>query len=393
MSNKFLNTLNKVNNTCTQVFFYLYFFITINYLYVNNRLIELYYFLGLYNLSKNIKNRLLIYGGFNEEEEEVVEEVKIEEVIEKKPEIKYEDKYLDDIIKMRNEYSFTWEEIKIRDEKYSELLNFYKVKLLNEKHELNKTIVDLSLKYMEIDSNEYENNEECENSDDFYDVSMNTEKKEKLKNDLEEEINKLRLNLTKLEEKSEKELADLVKKESQDYIIKEHLDNLKNNFIIEKTPLGNVLMYYNNSRGSFEYYSDNTIPYRFLEVVGRKYVKTFKCKQIFVDMNFELDEFKKKLNNETERLKLEKIEKDMEEKKEEVKKKDVFAKFKNYNKEAGTGRVNRGVAPPKNSIPNNKTKASESVILKDNANRYTCEGRMSNFNFLKKQDRKKIDKK
>ena len=41
MSNKFLNTLNKVNNTCTQVFFYLYFFITINYLYVNNRLIEL----------------------------------------------------------------------------------------------------------------------------------------------------------------------------------------------------------------------------------------------------------------------------------------------------------------------------------------------------------------
>ena len=76
-------------------------------------------------------------------------------------------------------------------------------------------------------------------------------------------------------------------------------------------------------------------------------------------------------------------------------KKDVFAKFKNYNKESGTGKVNRGAAPPKNSIPNNNNvkKADEKVILKENANRYTYEGKLANFSFLKKPDRKIIDKK
>jgi hypothetical protein len=76
-------------------------------------------------------------------------------------------------------------------------------------------------------------------------------------------------------------------------------------------------------------------------------------------------------------------------------KKNVFAKFKNYNKESGTGKVNRGAAPPKNSIPNNNSvkKADEKTILKENANRYTCEGKIANFSFLKKPDRKVIDKK
>jgi len=76
-------------------------------------------------------------------------------------------------------------------------------------------------------------------------------------------------------------------------------------------------------------------------------------------------------------------------------KKNVFAKFKSYNKEAGTGHVNTG-APPKNSIPNNTVTDSninEKVLLKENANRYSYEGKFSNFNFLKKIDRKVVDKK
>jgi len=72
----------------------------------------------------------------------------------------------------------------------------------------------------------------------------------------------------------------------------------------------------------------------------------------------------------------------------------LYHKFKNYNKESGTGKVNRGVAPPKNSIPNNNVKkGDEKVILKENANRYTCEGKIANFSFLKKPDRKVVDKK
>jgi hypothetical protein len=72
----------------------------------------------------------------------------------------------------------------------------------------------------------------------------------------------------------------------------------------------------------------------------------------------------------------------------------VFAKFKSYNKEAGTGHVNMA-APPKNSIPNNKVvdTNNKKVLLKENANRYSYEGKLSNFNFLKKVDRKVVDKK
>ena len=75
------------------------------------------------------------------------------------------------------------------------------------------------------------------------------------------------------------------------------------------------------------------------------------------------------------------------------KKKNVFAKFKSYNKD--TVATKSMAAPPKNSIPNKPVTNSqdEKIILKDNANRYTFEGKLSNFNFLKKVDRKKVDKK
>ena len=145
---------------------------------------------------------------------------------------------------------------------------------------------------------------------------------------------------------------------------------------MEKTPLGNVIMYWNNARGSFEFYSDNTIPYRYLETVGRKYVKTFNCRQIYVDMEFELSEFERKQKEkQEEELRLLEEKKKMELELEQntqfnsslgssnLKKKDVFAKFKNYNKEAGTGRVNRGAAPPKNSIPNNTMKKEDEKVV------------------------------
>ena len=76
-------------------------------------------------------------------------------------------------------------------------------------------------------------------------------------------------------------------------------------------------------------------------------------------------------------------------------KKNVFAKFKTYNKDAASGRVNTG-APPKNSIPNNKLtkeQENEKILLKEKANRYTYEGKLANFSFLKKVERKVVDKK
>jgi hypothetical protein len=75
-------------------------------------------------------------------------------------------------------------------------------------------------------------------------------------------------------------------------------------------------------------------------------------------------------------------------------KKSVFAKFKSYNKDNGVSKSM--VAPPKNSIPNKsltKEQENEKILLKERANRYTYEGKISNFNFLKKVERKIVDKK
>ena len=171
---------------------------------------------------------------------------------------------------------------------------------------------------------------------------------------------------------------------------------------MEFTPLGNVLMKYDKNKESFRFYSDSTIPYRYLEVVGRKFVKQFNCRPIFVDMEEEL----KLAEEKWEKEKKEKEEKEEEEKRKkeediknkvpiEEKKKNVFAKFKSYNKESGTGHVSTA-APPKNSIPNKKltkTQENENTLLKQKANRYTYEGKIINFSFIKKVDRKVVDKK
>jgi hypothetical protein len=161
-------------------------------------------------------------------------------------------------------------------------------------------------------------------------------------------------------------------------------------------------MIYDIERETFKYYSDNTIPYRYLEVIGRKYVKQFDCRPIYVDMEDELKYAEEKWEKERK----EKEERDIQEKMEKEEaiknqkpivevKKSVFAKFKSYNRESGTGHVNTG-APPKNSIPNKaliEKQENEKILLKDRANRYTYEGKFANFSFLKKADKKIFDNK
>jgi hypothetical protein len=182
----------------------------------------------------------------------------------------------------------------------------------------------------------------------------------------------------------------------KEFVITEKLKKLINNFVIEKTPLGNVMMIYSYEKSTFSYYSDNNIPYRYLEVVARKYVKFFGCRPIFVDMEEELKLCEEKLENQKrieEEKKLKKLQENNSQKTKEFKK-DIFTKFKSYNNKASSGHINVA-APPKNSIPNNSTAnvSNENVLLKENANRYTFEGKISNFPFLKKIDKKVVDKK
>jgi len=188
---------------------------------------------------------------------------------------------------------------------------------------------------------------------------------------------------------------------------KERLEQLKNTILIENTPLGNVVMYYDDSRETFIYYSDSTIPYRYLEVVARKYVVTNRCKKLYVDMEKELKEAQEKL--EKKQKEEQEIKQQIEENREKNEKdgltttsaptkKNVFAKLKNYNKDnslKSAGIPSDGKSVSKKVIPSVSEKNSsnhETLLLKENANRYSYEGRMVNFSFLKKVERKVIDK-
>jgi len=322
-----------------------------------------------------------------------------------KPEVKYEDKYLEDIRKLNKEFQFDENEQKVAFNKFIEILSLlkkdYMKKTEDMKNQMNNNNAKLA-KYEGQDDDYYV----CEDSEDSEDSEDRKECRETKIQKLLEENTKLTQEISKTiafleSDEGQIELVKKAHKSSKEFVIDQQLDKLKNCYVIEKTPLGNVLMFYNNKRSSFEFYSDNTIPYRYLESVGRKYVKVFNCRPIFVDMEEELRVCEELLEKEKrdKEIKEEELKKKAEQLKERnlvvEEKKNVFAKFKTYNKEAGTGRVNTG-APPKNSIPNkqiSEKQSSEPILLKTNANRYTYEGKLSNFNFLKKIERKVVDKK
>jgi len=184
----------------------------------------------------------------------------------------------------------------------------------------------------------------------------------------------------------------------------EKLDSLSNSFVMENTPQGNVVMFWDNKRDTFSYYADHLIPYRYLEVVGRKYVLSNDCRKLFINMSEEIKAAEKKLEEK-------KKQKEEEEKKKleelaasktttvsvEQPKKNVFAKLKSYNRDNSIKSATVALDSKKSqpSIPKNSavnTKQDENMILKERANRYSYQGKMVNFSFLKKVDRKVVDK-
>jgi len=183
--------------------------------------------------------------------------------------------------------------------------------------------------------------------------------------------------------------------EARKFAIAQRLEQLATCILFETTPAGNVIMTYNAKKEVFEYYSDCTIPYRYLDTACRKYAVTFWCKPLYIDMNEEVKLSDAKTKQLREGKEKEREEKEREEKekdkdsKDEVKKKNVFAKFKTYNKDSGRG----GGAPPKNSMPGaQKVENSEPVIIKERTNKFISLGKTMNFSTCKKIARKDVDK-
>jgi len=316
----------------------------------------------------------------SEEEKEEIKQV-----------VKFEDKYLEKFNNLSNEYQFTelelddekkeYERIKIDYEntKYEtiykiqeQLLKIIKIQekggISNEKNEneiftenINKFGIDKLLKYFDLED-EYFEEPDYVNFEDLY---------LKLLND--------KMDLLKKMEESEKIIMtnDEMRLKSREYIIKKKLDKCMNLYVLEYTPLGNICMRYNNDKKSFEYFSNNTIPYRYLESVGRKYVTTYWCKPIFVNIEEEIKKAEEKNKEEKEKNK-------ENNKKDNPKK--PFAQLKSYKERNSQ------------SIQNKKTQTQihdvkEKLLVKENANRYTWEGRLTNFCPLKQIDKKILDKK
>lgn len=145
----------------------------------------------------------------------------------------------------------------------------------------------------------------------------------------------------------------------------DYVKGLKKNIIIEKTPKGNVLMYYDFEKESFIYYCDTKdISYLHLETIARKYAIQYNCKKIVVDIKKELEEAKK------EKPKEEIVSNKINDKEK------LFASFKNYNRK-GTGGA--------------KT-INKKFIIRQNANRYSYRGKLNEYNYLQSEYYKKEKK-
>ena len=157
--------------------------------------------------------------------------------------------------------------------------------------------------------------EEYKNSDDIHCLINDNEEDEmdfSLCVTKEDILKKLQSELDLLEEEevdyrllleADDEYAELKKQAEEaahNFIIQERLNKLAGCHVMEYTPQGNVLLTYDVSRCSFKYYSDNIIPYRYLETVARKFVKQFNCRPIYVDMDEELKAAEEKWNKEKE---------------------------------------------------------------------------------------------
>lgn len=80
----------------------------------------------------------------------------------------------------------------------------------------------------------------------------------------------------------------------------------------EVTPEGHVYMTYDEPSNTFFYWSEKAIAYKYLDVVSRKYVIVYNCKEVYVNLFKEIIKMTLK---------------EKEEKKEED---GPFAKFKSY---------------------------------------------------------------
>jgi hypothetical protein len=103
---------------------------------------------------------------------------------------------------------------------------------------------------------------------------------------------------------------------NRNYILEfEKQENLDKGVVEEETPDGFVIMKYNDEINRFDYWSDKSIKYKYLEVVARKYVILFDCKDKYINMFKELLSAMENKKNDNKNVN-----------------NDIFVSYKNYKK-------------------------------------------------------------
>ena len=341
---------------------------------------------------------------------------------------RYEDKYIQRYHRLPAAYEFTEEDKNRQKAKFEELKRIFHENKETTLSNINRSLEEerenkrqmLELEYEKITMSETrsslsekqrdeEGEEEVqEDESSSHSVSSST-KSEDAKRCLDENIQRIEEELVECQQTNFDEDENM--KLAYKLILDEIHASLINSYVVETTPLGNVSMRYNSARESFEYYSDHNIPYRYLEPIGRKYVITFHCKELFVDMVEELrlsEEKQKKTIAEKDALIAEEAAAEttfgnnVNQANTALPKKNVFAKFKKYNHDTNasittatsTGKSNRrqNTTPSIPLVSPPSASSASLLLLKDRSNRYTQIGRFSNFNILKKVDITKVDK-
>lgn len=371
--NKYLNRINVLRD------YYTKFIDFIKFVHNENPLLLDYYD---ENCDYHDKQNELFNDEKEQEQEKKQEQTEPQEQIESQEE-NYSKKYLKKYMNLSNEYFFSTDELNLKQCKYEELCTKHNlfIDLLNDeiwdnnlklcKNENIKKSLQKKYENKEMEKIKFDSDNEENYGDEVYDdyeqletLSMNIE-------NLSIKITEIKNQKKLLEEKSTNELMN----EANQYVIDNKLNNFINNYVIEYTPIGNVAMRYNHSKGTFEYFSNRTVPYNYLEVIGRKYVVTFRCKKIFINMDEEIE----KVNELNEKNK-----KSQQCKKEEKndKKLKQHVSFKDVEKSIPSRSNQQTIINPINDI---------NIAIK-NSNRYTHEGRFCDFKMNKPISNKELDK-
>jgi hypothetical protein len=185
----------------------------------------------------------------------------------------------------------------------------------------------------------------------------------------------------------------------------------KSRILIENTPRGNVMMYFNPYLLSYQYYSDEQIiPYKILEQVATRYVVMFRCKDFFIDVekrprNQILDVLQKEEDSlKSKKMKVNDITKCVNIQSDS---KDVFAALKDYRSEVTKAEPAKAEAtkaeatkestkePNGSSRFTKETKTKAKLVKRAEepkfSNKFVRVGKMCEFNITQKPVNKKIE--